>query len=234
MKKYFVKESTSRDFALGEILTISHGCRKGYTVHYADGDCLQVWAGKKIRHNQGLDIWNDANVFLAELQPVSEIMSDEDVIRLMTDRPMVSSFYIQNGELPTTTQGWKMHVSANSFADYCYKLSILIPALKKAGVCYKVLRPSMYGKQGTLQHGKFITIYLDRLPKLSEQAKEVIFCGTSYPVQGEKKIGGSAYVRYGSFTGHHVWCDQTQSWWPDVRGQYKPSFVADPDWATLF
>lgn len=121
------------------------------------------------------------------------------------------------------------------YHDYMYKLETLIPEFNKYNICYKVLKPSMFGKLSQTQNGKFFTVYLSdlrKVPKLSLKALDCLFSGSSIPVIGEKQIG-SSYFRYGCYRGYYI-LNPNNEYVKDIRGTYKPNWIPDVNWQEIF
>lgn len=230
---YYVVESSNSDFLFGELLNYKKK-NSGIEIKYQNGDEFFLIKGKTYSHNEVITLVNEEGRFTANLREFPGYYSDEELMNYMSNNRICNSYFIQNGELPTQTEGWKIHISSSSFEDYMYKLSVLLPELAHCGLCYKILRPSMWGKFSELQNGKFITIYLTKIPKFSKKILNLIFAENyTFPVIGEKREG-SCYFRYGAYKGKVVYNPYLNIYETDKRGSYKPDFIKDENWKELF
>lgn len=137
-------------------------------------------------------------------------------------------------------EGWKLHITANSFPDYQELLGRLVPFLKSKGLFFKVVRPSQYAHfadLSNLQAGKFVTIYLNNSHEfmgLSEELQGLLGGSFGIPVAGELHLGGRIYARYGSFKGKTIYNPYTGRQELDERGKVCPPWVMPITLNSLF
>lgn len=137
-------------------------------------------------------------------------------------------------------EGWKLHITANSFPDYQELLGRLVPFLKSKGLFFKVVRPSQYAHfadLSNLQAGKFVTIYLNNSHEfmgLSEELQGLLGGSFGIPVAGEFHLGGRIYARYGAFKGRTIYNPYTGQQVMDERGKVCPPWVMPITLNSLF
>lgn len=225
---FFVRNSTQEDIPTGAVVDLfARGktliMQDAYGENHAQKELKGSW-----KHNPKSYESVELQHFFKKVsfRPF-EWINDSNIINYLKG-PM-NEYFIQTSKscdvLPAA--GWKLHISANSYADYIYLLNTLVPWLESNDILYKVVRLSVWNSftEG-IQKGKFITIYLNKaniFHNLPSSIKEILFDENNIEVPGELHLAGRIYARYGSFKGPTI-PDQFGNQIPDVRG------IACPQW----
>jgi hypothetical protein len=135
-------------------------------------------------------------------------------------------------------EGWKIHISLDSFAEYLFSIQYLLPELRSLGITHKIVASNMLEElndreKQPLQAGKNIVIYaksIYMLAEFSDRVKNFISTPSNIQVVTDKHLGGRIFGRYSGFYNDYVINPETglKVILERQEGVYKPYWIEEP------